>query len=338
MPLLDDLVEQMSSDKEETVVETTVEKEEHVETPKEEPEQVADKPNSEGNFAEERADLTKSAFDGDKPEEAKAEEKPAEQPKPDLSQVSKEEKAEHAFKRQLSKQKERHQKEIEDLKATFTKEIADLKESLKPKEPPKTRADFPLDKGGDDAYIRYLTQQGVDAALAEKAAKDAEAAKKADEEAREAREEQERNEEMTRTFGANSRAAFPDEARFQAYAKSVNKALSNGLGEVLDQAPTLKDFIFRNPEGPKCLDRMLTNREDFVKIMSQGDPTMMIIAAHEVATRADAPAQSAEPAPAPSVPHLGKPGAKAVSAEAGSVFNNDKDLIAYIRNVGNRRK
>ena len=343
MPLMDDLLADMKSAPEETVAEETA-KEETVETVEtDKAEDHVDEPKSEGNFAEERTDLTKSAFDDTKPEETEQPaEQPPEQPKPDLKTVSKEEKAEHAFKRQLSKQREKmeekHQKEIEDLKASFSKEISDLKESLKPKEPLKTRADFPLGKGGDDAYIKYLVKQGMDEERAEQAARDAEKAAKADEEAREAQAERERTEEEIRVFSANSHNAFKDEARYNEYVKGVTKALNNGLGEVLDSAPTLRNFIYRNPEGPIVLDRMLRNREDFVKVMSQGDPTMMIIAAHEVASRPEQTAQPEQPAEAPKVPHLGKPGARNVSSEAGSMFGSDKDLIAYIRNVGNRRK
>lgn len=265
---------------------------------------------------------------------AATEDKPVdEQPKPDLSQVSKEDKAAHAFKRQLSKQKEKHAQEIEELKKSFQTQFEEFKASMKPKEEPKTRKDFET----DDEYIKYLNKQGLMEVLEEQRKADAEKAAKAEEDAKAAKEQEEANEQLTRTFATNSHNAFKDPAAYDAYSKTVSKALENGLGEVLDEVPPLRDFIFKNPEGPIVLNKILNNREDFVKIMSQTDPTMMIIAAHELAT---APVAAVEtPAPtAPQVPHIGKPGAKKVSADAGSMFNSDKDLIAYIRNVGPRRR
>jgi hypothetical protein len=80
---------------------------------------------------------------------------------------------------------------------------------------------------------------------------------------------------------------------------------------------------------------MLTSEDSFRKVMSQTDPTMMIIAAHELA-REQAPAPAPAHAPAPQVVHMGKPGARSVSSEAGSMFNSDKDLLAYVRGVGTR--
>lgn len=275
-----------------------------------------------------------------KPDDKPAEDKPADEDKakPDLSQLTKEQKAEHAFKRQLSKQKEKHEAEIKDLKDSFQKQFDDLKNSLKQPEPVKTRKDFPLDKGGDDAYIAYLTQQGVEKALAEKAAKDAKAAEEQAAKDEEARKEAEHNQEMTQSFAANSRAAFNTPESFNAFSKKVQLAIDNGLGELLDQVTVLRDFVFRNPEGPIVLDKMLSDPNNFRRVMTQTDPTMMIIAAHELASEGKAapvPAPANEP---PKVPHMGKPGSRNVSSSAGSMFNSDKDLMAYVRNVGNRRR
>lgn len=312
MPMMDDLVEQFSN---EESTSTTTDKVETVE-------QTETKPNDVDKVEEVKPDETK-------PEEQKVDT----QPKPDLSQVSKAERAEHAFKRQLSKQKEKHAQEIEELKKSFQTQFDEFKKSMQPKEEPKTRKDFQT----DDEYIKYLNKQGLEEVLAEQRKADAEKAAKAEEEAKAAKEQEEANAELTRTFATNSHNAFPDQAEYDKYSKAVSKALDNGLGEVLDEVPTLRDFIFRNPEGPIVLNKILSDREAFVRIMSQNDPTMMIIAAHELA-RAPMPTPETVAPTAPQVPHIGKPGAQRVSAEAGSMFNSDKDLIAYIRNVGTRRR
>lgn len=331
MSFMEQLTEQFKGDDgkpgnaaEETQVETKPEETQVVETKPEE------KPN------EKPVDTPPEDKPEDKPEE-KPEDKPAEETKakPDLSTLTKEEKAEHAFKRQLSKQKEKHEAEIKDLKDSFQKQLDDFKASLKQPEPKKTRKDFPLDKGGDDAYIKYLAKEGMKEAQAEQKAADEKAAAEQAEKDKAAKEEQERYDEMTKTFSVNARSAFNTQESFDAFSKKVNLALENGLGELLDQVSTLRDFVFRNPEGPVVLNAMLSDPNNFKRVMTQTDPTMMIIAAHELATEAMKPAPAAEP---PKVPHMGKPGARNVSSEAGSVFNNDKDLMAYVRNVGSRRR
>lgn len=321
MPMLEDLVEEFKKDDDTTVVKETKQ-----DTPAPEPEKAEPE-------KEEPAPEPEKTEPDPEPDKQEPDPAPAPAPKPDLSKLSKEEKAEHAFKRQLSKQRERHEAEIKDLKDTFQKQFDDLKNSLKQPEPLKTRADFPLDKGGDDAYIKYLANQQVTEIMAERDKKASEdAAEKARQQEEETRQQQVRD-EMTRSFSANSHAAFKDDASFNAFSARVNTALANGLGEVLDSVPVVRDFVFRNPEGPIVLDKMLTSEDSFRKVMSQTDPTMMIIAAHELA-REQAPAPA--PATAPQVVHMGKPGARGVSSEAGSMFNSEKDLLAYVRGVGTR--
>lgn len=325
MPMLDDLMEEFKKDDDTTVVTETPQ-----ETPAPEPEKEEPEPDKAEPEKEEPQPEPQPETDKQEPDPA-----PAPAPKPDLSKLSKEEKAEHAFKRQLSKQRERHEAEIKDLKDTFQKQFDDLKNSLKQPEPVKTRADFPLDKGGDDAYIKYLANQQVNEIMAERDKKASEdAAEKARQQEEETRQQQVRD-EMTRSFSANSHAAFKDDASFSAFSAKVNNALANGLGEVLDSVPTVRDFVFRNPEGPIVLDKMLSSEGAFMKVMSQTDPTMMIIAAHELA-KEQAPAPAPTPTPTTQVVHMGKPGARSVSSEAGSMFNSDKDLLAYVRSVGTR--
>jgi hypothetical protein len=148
--MLEDLMEEFKKDDDTTVVTETPQED----TPAPEPEKT--EPEKEEPAPEPEKTEPEPEPEPDKKEPDPA---PAPAPKPDLSKLSKEEKAEHAFKRQLSKQRERHEAEIKDLKDTFQKQFDDLKNSLKQPEPLKTRADFPLDKGGDDAYIKYLANQ-----------------------------------------------------------------------------------------------------------------------------------------------------------------------------------
>lgn len=296
----------------------------------EDPPKPDDKPDAEDN-----------AKPDDKPDpKPDDEQKPDAGGKPDLSTISKEEKAEHAFKRQLGKQASKYEAIIADMNSKFetvTKELAEIKKQ-KAEEPLKTRKDFPMDKGGDDEYIRYLAERKVQAIMDERDHKAAEARAEQDRKDSEARRAAEAREESTRLFSEHSRAAFDTPEKFGAFSAKVQLAIENGLGELLDQTSTLRDFVFRNPEGPIVLDRMLSDPNDFKKVYTQTDPTMMIIAAHELAQRKDAPPAPAPAPEPPKVPHMGKPGARNVSSEAGSVFNNDRDLMAYVRGIGSRRR
>lgn len=260
-----------------------------------------------------------------------------EQPKPDLSQIPQEDKIEHAFKKQLSKQKAKHEAEIADLKASFQQQFDEFKKSMQPKEEPKTRSDFAT----DDEYIKYLTKQGYLEAKAESDAQTAKEAAEAEEKRKAEEEQRARNEADARTFGENSRNAFKDATAYGDYTSKVNRAIENGLGEILDTVPSLRDFIFKNPEGPVVLNKMLSDQGSFIRVMGQTDPTMMIIAAHELAMEsrtAEQPPVQQEEVPQPRVPHLGKPGARNASSDAGSMFGSDKSLLSFVRNVNSRRR
>lgn len=329
---MDELAEQFKGDEgtpaiaEETKVETKPEEKPAEETKPEETKPEETKP----------ADEPKP--DETKPEETKAEDKPAEETKakPDLSTLSKEEKAEHAFKRQLSKQKEKHEAEIKDLKDSFQKQLddfkAEVKKSTQPKEEPKMRKDF----NNDDEYIKYLTQQGVDARMAELDEKNAKDRAEKEAKAKEEQEYAEQQKQLADTFQRNCKAAFQDEQQYGEFAQKVNKGIANGLGELLDQAPAIRDYLFYNQDGPIVLNEMLSNKDSFVRVMQNaGNPMMAAIEMHDLArelkTKAVTPVET-QPVETPKqmMPKLGKPGAKSGGART-SIFSSDKDLIKFIR-------
>lgn len=271
-------------------------------------------------------------------EEPPKDEPPKDTPKekPDLSQLSKEEKAEHAFKRQLSKQKEKYESQIKQMHESFQKQFDDFrnefKKSTQPTEPPKTRTDFP----SDDAYIKYLTQQGVDARMAELDEKNAKEREEKEAKAKEEQEYAEQQKQLADTFQRNCKAAFQDEQQYGEFAQKVNKGIANGLGELLDQAPAIRDFLFYNQDGPIVLNEMLSNKDSFVRVMQNaGNPMLSIIEMHDLArelkTKAVTPVET-QPVETPKqmMPKLGKPGAKSGGART-SIFGSDKDLIKFIR-------
>ena len=278
----------------------------------------------------------------EQPQETPPEEQPTETPPEpekahkDLSGLSKEEKAQYAFRRQLAKQASKYESIIDEMKNTFGKQIEELKAGMnrKPEEPVKTREDFPADAGGDDAYIDYLTQRGVNKALD---ARDAEAKKLQEQQAeqqRELQEAQRAQQELAATFDANTKAAFNDEKSYGDFQAKLRRGVQNGLAEILDEAPAVRDYVFSMPEGPLVLNEMLSNKESFIRVMSRAAmPDIarleMYELAREIRNRPQVPPQDAPQARNP-MPPIGKPGAKQ-GGSSGSMWDSDEALINFAR-------
>lgn len=258
-------------------------------------------------------------------------EPPKKEPKPDLSKLTKEQKAEHAFQRQLSKQKEKHAQEMEELKKSFQSQFDELKKSLTPKpepEPMKTRDDF----DNDTDFVNYLAMRGVDQRLAEKAEADAKAQAEKEKADKEAADAAARQQEVADYFNANAKKAFGD--KYGEFEAKVTKGVANGLADVLDEAPAVRDFIFSNPQGPVLLDEILNSKESFIRVMSRAaHPMDAVIECHdlvkEVLARNAAPVEPNQP---PKVmPNLGKPGAGSAPATAPDMWKDDRSLIDFVR-------
>ena len=308
---------------------TTTETVETVEAPTEEP-KPAETPSEEPKPTETPTE-DKPAESEPSPEPSPEPEptEPKKEPKPDLSKLSKEQKAEHAFQRQLSKQKEKHAMEIEELKKTFQTQFDELKKSMTPKaepEPLKTRDDF----DNDTEFVNYLAMRGVDQRLAER---DEQAAKaKADKEAADkaAAEEQARQQEVANYFNNNARQAFGDD--YAAFESRVQKGVANGLADVLDEAPAVRDYIFSNPNGPVLLNEILSNKDSFIRVMSRAaNPMDAVIECHDLVHEIQN-RKAPEPQPPKQVmPNLGKPGAGSAPSTAPDMWKDDNELIAFVR-------
>ena len=253
-------------------------------------------------------------------------------PKPDLSTLSKEEKAQHAFQRQLAKQRSKYEAQIQAMHESFQKQFDDFRNEFKksqPKEAPKTREDFE----SDDEYIKYLVKSQNDDYRAELDAKNAKEAEEKAARDREQKEYQEQQQALAGTFQDNCRAAFSDSESYGAFAAKVNKGIINGLGEILDNAPAIRDYIFGNPNGPAVLNEMLSSKEAFVRVMrNAGSPMDAVIEMHEIAKeingKKNAPVNPVDQKAR--MPKIGKPGAKSGGAKTG-VFGSDRDIINFIR-------
>lgn len=345
----DKLREQLGSSEPAQTEETPVETVETVETPSEEvvndnqdvvnedqqSETVDQTPETEDQPSEEPKE--------DEPKEEPSEERPKEE-KPDLSQLTLEEKATHAFKRQISKMKEKHKAELEEqreaLKKEFQQQFEEFKKSQtekKEEEPVKTRDDFADGKGGDDAYIAYLTQQGVDKRLAEIEKQKTEQRAKEEAQRQQEAEIQAQRQQVADYFNSNAKTEFGD--GYSEFEKRLEKGVSNGLAEVLEEAPAVRDFIFSTPDGPLVLNEMLQDRDAFVRVMSRGtNPTLAIIECHDLArelrqkrANASAPVETA-----PKMPRMGKPGAGSSRPTAPDIYTDPAAMLDWVHRRRNR--
>ena len=311
------------------------------ETPTETPPE--DKPSQEG------PETQNTDTPNDPPQETPPQEQPAEtqqetqqQPqenpkpaKPDLSTLSKEEKAQHAFQRQLAKQKAKYEASIQELTGNFQKQIDEIKTSMKKQEPKKVLTRDMFDT--DDEFIRALADERVKEILE---SRDEEARKKEDERKKAETEQakiQQQLAEQADTFKSNCSACFTDENERSAFEIQLSKATANGLGDVLDQAPAVREFVFTDPDGPRVLNAMLQDKNAFMRIMSRaGNPMSVIIEMHDMARELKAPQvqqqqQQQQEHPRSVMPHIGKPGAGGAGAATPSIWNSDEDLINFCR-------
>ena len=258
-------------------------------------------------------------------------------PKKDLSGLTKEQKAEFAFKRQMEKQRNKYESQLESMNGRFDAIEKLVKESLAAKAPekPKTRADFPQDEGGDDAYIQYLAEQKVNAIMA---GRDKEAAEKAAKEA-DLKKNEDYQQQVSDMYTKNVLDTFKDKEGREGYNALVNKGMDNGLAELLDKYPTVRNYVFMNPNGPRVLNAMLRERATFARVMGLAyDPTSVTIEMHELSKELrkkeseTPPAQPGAPEPPKGMPHIGKPGSRQ-GTRAGIALESDADIIKFLRGV-----
>ena len=264
---------------------------------------------------------------------------PEKEPKPqkDTSGFTKEEKAQFAFQRQFARQKAKFDEEKKAMQDSWNKQFSDFKKELASKnpEPRKTREQFET----DDDYIDYLTQLRVEAMMAERDEKAAQEAAKAEKERKEREDAQKAAQAQADSFRANYTAAFTDPGELKAFTDLVTLGTKNGLAEVLDEAPAVRDYIFTDPNGPIVLNEMLKNRDTFVRVMSRiGNPVNATVEMHDIARevaarRSSQPAQptSQPPVQAGTMPQMGKPGSGVKGYSAPTIFNSDDALLEWCR-------
>ena len=177
------------------------------------------------------------------------------------SQYSHEEQMTYSFKRQLAKQRSKHEQEIANLREEFDKRLAEEIDKVKnpAKYAPKTRKDFEY----DDDYVKYLANEQVNAALE---AKIAEYQKQQEEEQRQAQVDEEYRNMLDKTVKSiyNTPEAEAD------WRAKVNEGMKAGLGSLIDGDQDLSNYIIFSPIGPKIMYELATNKKTVQDIFTIG--------------------------------------------------------------------
>lgn len=251
--------------------------------------------------------------------------------------------AEYSFKRQLAKSKEKHEKELADRDAKYAeleKKFAELEKKVTPQAPKKTRADF----DNDEDFMDYLTQEKVNAMMAQR---DEEQSKKDAERAEQDRQRQEQERELAQQqqeWLSNVDQAFAgDNARAKKFLDRVKFCNDRGLGEVLDNCPVAADYLIHDPMGPVVFEKLLDDRKTFERVFDprRTSPLSIYYELREVekelravppAAAPDTEAAPAQPAKKP-IPNMGRPGrqAGASSMTATDMFSDPKAVKQWLR-------
>lgn len=177
------------------------------------------------------------------------------------SKYSHEEQMTYSFKRQLAKQRSKHEQEIANLRAEFDKRLAEEIDKVKnpAKYAPKTRKDFEY----DDDYVKYLANEQVNAAIE---AKIAEYQKQQEEEQRQAQVDAEYRNMLDKSVKSiyNTPEAEAD------WRAKVGEGMKAGLGAVIDSDQDLSNYIIFSPIGPKIMYELATNKKAVQDIFTIG--------------------------------------------------------------------
>ena len=177
------------------------------------------------------------------------------------SQYSHEEQMTYSFKRQLAKQRSKHEQEIANLREEFNKRLAEEIDKVKnpAKYAPKTRKDFEY----DDDYVKYLANEQVNAAIE---AKIAEYQKQQEEEQRQGQVDAEYRNMLDQSVKLiyNTPEAEAD------WRAKVGEGMKAGLGAVIDSDQDLSNYIIFSPIGPKIMYELATNKKAVQDIFTIG--------------------------------------------------------------------
>lgn len=242
--------------------------------------------------------------------------------------------AEFSFRRKLEKASRKHAEDLAERDKKYNELLAqfeELKKTVAPKDTPKKRDDF----ASDDEYIDYLTEQRVNKILAERDGKDAERRAKEAEETKKAKEQEaELVEAQQRWIGHVDKCFGDDKERAQKFLTKIQYANRNGLGEILDACPVASDFLMNNPNGPKVFEKMLNDRETFLRVFNESSSPLDIyyeLRSIERELNAQPPQGAGAQHPKQTMPKIGKPGKQAGAGTKPDIFSDNDAMLSFIR-------
>lgn len=171
------------------------------------------------------------------------------------------EKAQYSFKKQFARQRTKYEQELARTKDEFRQQIAEEIDKVKnpAKYAPKSRADFEY----DDDYVKYLTQESVNAALQ---AKMAEFARQQEE----AQYQYQNDLEYKNIISDSVKKLYPTPESQVEWRKKVGEGINAGLGAMIDSDPDLSEYIILSPIGPKIIYELATNKKAVQDIFTIG--------------------------------------------------------------------
>ena len=173
---------------------------------------------------------------------------------------SHEEQMTFSFKRQLAKQRTKHEQEMAEMR----KLVESLQDRIN--NPDKYRPKYRDDFNTADEYIDYRSEQKFNKLMEEQRAKEEKAAKeKSDFDA------------MTNYYRERAQkhinALYPTDEAKSHYKEVVDKAFNDGLGDLLDKDENVSNFLMRRPYGPAILMAIAESPNEYLDRL-YSDPYM----------------------------------------------------------------
>jgi hypothetical protein len=243
-------------------------------------------------------------------------------------------KAQYSFKRQLGRQKDKYENQINEWQKKY-EALEKRLGSLENPEKPLMRDQFQT----DDEYIQQLIDKGVEKRWQEREEKMREEYAKYEQQQRE---EYEHRKELDE--GINK--WYPSAEERQKFVDTVQNAFSEGLSDLLEQEQNVLNYLHQTENSSRILYEFATKPEVVEQIFSVKNPLMRLMAVRDLENKLIAEkSQPTPPAPAPTpapvqtseqpapvnnlAKAVGKPGTQ-VDAEP-DIFDNRDSLRAFIR-------
>lgn len=232
------------------------------------------------------------------------------------SERTKLDQASYSFRKQLAKNKQKYETRYNELQNQYNDLLARLDRLEHPeKYQPLNREQFET----DDDYIQKLVEERFNNVWQSKL-----------EEARKQYENENKQNEEINAYRSradeNVKKLFKTPEAEKQYRDTIAKALSDGLGELVDTDKEVAMYIMRSDLGPKILYEMATNPkivEDlFGENVTEMDRQFKI---RELENKLRTAMVT------PAAPVIGKPGIQAQQPNRGSIFDSDDSVLEYLR-------